>query len=218
MYARRYRKRLFKRRPKKSRYARKRQYKRVLKKTATHTYRRMFEWGNIAVNNDIHTSLSFRLNLLPNYTEFTSLYDQYKIKKIIWRIERAFTGNDASQGSVGTTVTTNKFIRAVHDYDGGSSLSTEYQYLEYQNCKSYSAMGQRPLRLTLYPKVQDAIFKTDAKTSYASSMIKPPWIDVANHDVEHYGIKLFTPMITPSGNTQVHRVFATVIFQCKNTR
>lgn len=217
---RKYKRPLFRRRPKNSRYARKRLYKKLLKKTATHTYRRMMDWGTIPVNVDAHTALSFRLNMLPDYTEFTTLYDQYKIKKIVFRLERPFTDNglqaDATGGG-GNSTTTNKYMRVVHDYDGGTGLSAEYQYLEYQNCKSYPTCGNKPIRLTLYPKILGNVFKSDSLSSTANYMIKPQWIDVAAPDVNHYGIRIFTPQIA-TGNTQVYRVFASVIFQCKNTR
>lgn len=216
-YVRKYRKRLFKRRPKTSRYARKRMYKKFLKKTATHTYRRMFEWGTIPVNVDSNTPITLRMNMLPNFSDFTSLYDQYKIKKIVFRIERPFTSNALDGGTSGNTSTTNKFIRCVHDYDGGANLVQEYQYLEYQNVKSYPACGTGPIRITLYPKLQNAVFRNDSFNTYANTTINPQWIDVANTDVNHFGIRLWTPQLAV-GNTQSYRVFASVILQCKNTR
>lgn len=218
MYVRKTRKIAFRRRPKTSRYARKRMYKRMLKKTAIHTYRRMFEWGTIPVNVDSNTPISLRLNMLPNFSDFTALYDQYKIKKVVFRLERPFTSNALdSSGTSGNTNTTNKFIRCVHDYDGGTNLVQEYQYLEYQNVKSYPACGVGPIRITLYPKLANAVFRNDSFNTYANTTINPQWIDVANTDVNHYGIRLWTPQLAV-GNTQSYRVFASVILQCKNTR
>lgn len=217
MYARRYRKRLFKRRPKTTKRYRKRAYKRMFKRTAVHTYRRMFNWGTIPISTDQHTAITFRLNMLPNYSEFQALYDQYKIKKIKFRIERPFTNNSLDGGTAGNTSTTAKFIRCVHDYDGGSALTTEAEYLQYQNIKSYPSVGVKPINITLYPKIANAIFKNDSFNTYANAAINPQWIDVAAPDVNHFGIRLFTPQLA-LGNDQSYRIFATVILQCKNTR
>lgn len=214
---RKYKRSIFRRRPKTSRYARKRMYKRMVKKTAVHTYRRMFNWGTIPISTDQHTAITFRLNMMPNYSEFQSMYDQYKVKKIIFRLERPFTSNALDGGTSGNTSTTAKFIRCVHDYDSGNALTTEAEYLQYGNIKSYPSVGVKPIKIVLYPKIQNAVFRNDSFNTYANTTVNPQWIDVANPDVNHYGIRLFTPQLA-LGNDQSYRLFATVILQCKNTR
>lgn len=219
-YVRKYRKRLFRRRPKTSWAARKRMYKRMSKRTKIHTFRRVCQTNNISIASDNIFALTPQLADLPNSSEFTTLYDQYKIKKVIYRIEKPFTNNslDSSGSVVGNTYTTNKFIRVVHDYDGGTLPTSENQFFEYDNMKSYSACGVKPIRITLYPKVLNSVFLNDTATNTAIAVAKPQWLDVAYPNVKHYGLKLFCPQLASTGNSQFLRIIATYIIQCKNTR
>lgn len=201
-------------------YRRKKMYKSLIKgKMAIHTYRRVAEIQTVNVATDTNVNLGFNLGLLPNVSEFTQLYDQYKIKKIVLRIERPFTQNELLSDTgvlpVGNLITTNKFIRVVHDYDGGAALTAENQYFEYQNMKSYPAVGTKAIRITLYPKMLDTVYRNDSVNSQAAAVINPVWCDVSNTDIKHYGLKMFFPQIAPAGNNQVHRLFATYIFQLK---
>lgn len=184
---------------------------RINRSTAYHLYRRTVLVEELNDGGGVHKAWDFKLSNLVNYSDFTNLYDAYKIKKVILRIEPTSDGNDLY--NIGTL--SNKFIRVVHDYDDAGVLTAEADYFEYQNMKSYPACGG-VIKITLYPKVAGMTYRGVATTGY--SQIRPPFLDTASSaDVPHYGIKAYFPGIGQSGKLG-WRIFATYIFICKDSR
>jgi len=72
----------------------------------------------------IARSYSFKLNDVPNHTEFTALFDQYTIRRIKyrWALNRSPDYGGAVVSNVYNTTVQGIFPRImwVHDYDGGA--------------------------------------------------------------------------------------------------
>lgn len=163
--------------------------------------------------NDQHQSYEFRLTNLVNVSDFTNLYDMYKINKIQLLLEPAWDQTVVS----GTTVIRNKKIRVVHDYNSNEALTDEDQYLEYANCKSYNP--QRTVKITLYPKLNNKVegnLGTDAYTSFNSNKV---WLNIANANVPHFGLKVFIPEdIVNTEGVLLFRVRAKYWISLKNSK
>lgn len=201
-------------------YRRKRMYKtsRKLYKYTVHNFRQTVEFPSVRVDS-LGSNVCWApvAGDLSQFGAFSGIYDQYKIKKITFRIEPPFTQNELFANLGSNTTTTNKFIRVVHDYDDTAPLTAESQYLEYANMKSYPSVTTKPIRITLYPKIAGLLNQIPAGN--ASYMASPKWVDCGNPQVPHMGIKAFFPGIAPAGtNTQVWRIFATFLVQFKNLR
>lgn len=176
-----------------------------------HQYRRTFHIEDINdATNGSHKTYAFKFNQLPNYADFLNMYDAYKIKKIILRIEPTGTVNDM----VNMSTMSNKYIRVVHDYDDSLPLVNESDYFEYQNMKSYSAIG-KAFKIVLYPRLISLTYRTESTLGQSQS--KSRLIDMQQQDVPHLGLKIFFPGIGRNG-LLAWRVFGTMMFVCKDTR
>jgi len=128
-------------------------------------------------------ALAFQLNQLPNNTEF-DLYDQYRIKYV----KVFFTSNSMP---VNNSTTANQvapeLITAV-DYDDSTSPAAVSDLYNYNNCKLHGILhaGIPYYSRTLKPMVAQAIFKGVTNAYSARANV---WLDTANKDVPHYGLK-----------------------------
>jgi len=136
---------------------------------------------------------------LPNYAEFTALYDQYRIDYI--EAEFMFSNNYSSVGTPGTTLPV--FIVA-KDYDdsNASNFTDLQQYnnaITWQVGEQHDRDGKKLIRVK--PNADLALFN-GITTAYARA--GPMLVDTANPAVPHYGLKLaFDPIFPAAVSTVV---------------
>ncbi|QDJ95220.1 capsid protein [Capybara virus 7_cap1_536] len=133
-------------------------------------------------NTGTQLGYTFALSTLPNYTEFTSLFDQYKIVAL----KVLFLPRVDNNPAVSTTTNFNPGnIYYAIDYD--DSITTDVNaILQYQGHKI--VRGDQPFSVYIRsPKVANAIYSGTAFTSYGNTTA---WLDVASPSVPHYGLKL----------------------------
>ncbi len=152
---------------------------------------------------------SFALSDLPSYTDFTSLFDQYRIAEIILEFIPVSVPFGES-----TSSTAYPSIHSVIDLDDDTlpaSVDTLRQYATHQ-----VVPNQKYFRRVLTPRFAVAAY-SGAFTSYSQS--QPfQWIDSASAGVLHYGVKTgTTPVTTASGQFVLYNVDATYIIQCRNS-
>lgn len=131
----------------------------------------------------VKRTLSFGLSDLPNYTEFTNLFDQYKINAIKLTFIPRFTGADINP--LGTALAVPR-IWSVIDYDDASTLTDQNDAYQYQNCKTH--MMHKPFSIYLKPKVAAEVYQSTIATGYGA---KRMYIDCSVPSVPHYGVKLY---------------------------
>lgn len=119
------------------------------------------------------------LNNLPQFTEFTTLFDQYKITGV--KAKFIFTRNNAD---LGTAYELPQLI-TVNDFDDGNTLTVRDDYCQYESFKVTRL--DKPVTIFYKPKVATAIFN-GAFTGYAQAGTAP-WIDVATPGAQYYGLK-----------------------------
>lgn len=139
-------------------------------------------------------NLTFTLQDVPNYTEFTALYDQYCIKGVKFTLMPRF--NSALPApDVGTNVSSQPpQTWSVLDYDGGFP-TTQTAMLQYQNLKMLP--GTKWHSRYVVPAAQVEIFN-GISTAYAPK--KKLYIDTANPDVKHYGATIMVPEVNTSSS------------------
>lgn len=128
----------------------------------------------------------FRLSQLPNYTEFTYLFDQYKINRIDMTFFPSWIGSDKSGLSTKDVVLPT--LVTVNDYDDSNALTTRSDYLQYESYRAALLDGSKILHRSFKPQVAMATFGSGVFTSYASPA-QVPWIDANSAGVDFYGIK-----------------------------
>lgn len=136
----------------------------------------------------------FKLSDVQASTEFTSLYDQYKITgikaKFFPRVNVLQTVNQSA------TFTTVPPIGTIVDYDDATAPVNYAEATQYMGSRVHEAF--KPFSLYFKPKISTAAY-SGAFTSYTAG--GSPWLDCNSPGIEYYGLKVFT-LPYSAGNNQ----------------
>lgn len=198
----------------KKRGGRRKQFGRKIKQPVQYFTRTQFISGQFAVvPGGVATGqgINFQLGNVPANAEFTALYDQYQIKAVkitlIPRISGNFVTDNTSTAQMGN-------VWSVLDYDDGNTPANLAVLLQYQNLKR-TRLGQVHTRY-LKPAVTQEIYATGIATAYSPK--KNVWLDVANVNVEHYGMKLWLDAMPAGGVTVTYDATVKYYLAFKNVR
>lgn len=186
------------------RTTRRRGYKRTYRKRFTRKYRyskrgqKIFLYkrhtgifGVIQAQASLETfgALNFSLNDLPNYTEFTNLYDMYKINcvKVTFWPQQTISN---SLGSVNNPAGNARFFSAI-DYNDGTQPTSVDELREYQSCK-FTTVLKPHKRVIFKPKILDT-------SSYSIS----PWMSTASPSSNYFGLKYAIEAISSTNTPQM---------------
>lgn len=173
--------------------------------SATVKFARSQRWGSIVSDAAGTTSIAiqWRLNDVLNYTEFTTLFDQYRIDKMVIRLI-PYNPNVVQYGDAN--------LGSALDYDS-SSLMTVDQLREYSTFKP-ARLDKKHTRV-LYPRQLTNVFTSTAGvggTGYAPTRV--PWLSTTSSNVVHYAFK-FAGNVLPI-NTQMYEVYIDTHMSFKN--
>lgn len=129
---------------------------------------------------DTGVGRTFKLSNLPNTTEFTNLFDQFRI--VMVEAEYVFSTHIlASQARYPR-------ITFAVDYSDASNPATESEVLQYQNAESFQ-FGQvkHTFKRVLKPLAALAAYQ-GTFTAYGTAS-STQWFDTNNSSVEYYGTK-----------------------------
>jgi len=153
----------------------------------------------------------FILSAIPNYTQFSTLFDQFRIIRVELRLipRINFTPTNSLSSQVGSTGTVLWSI----DYDNSSSLSGNDDTLRSQ--MAYEQTAHKELRVSVAPCRKFSSID-NAGSSQSSSGITREWCDMAYPTIPWFGVRT---MISPTVATN-DIYFDTRVryyFQCRNT-
>lgn len=138
------------------------------------------------------------LDGVAGYSDFTSLFDQYRIVSfIVEGVSATDTANGVS------------FIIAP-DYDDASN-STYDNLLQYSSAvripwgKNFSVAVPRPA-------IDGAVFATGSATRTGLNL-RAPWIDCGAADVQHFGFKVASPATPAGARTLTLQISAIIEFR-----
>jgi hypothetical protein len=141
------------------------------------------------------------LSDLGGSTDFTTLFEQYRIKKLRM-ILTCTTFNTASDVP---------FPRAfiAPDYND-SAIDTAGSILQREGVITHEFTPTNPsITVEINPKIAAVIFRTGVLSGYAA-LPTDPWLDASYSDVPHFGFKYFLSDYNTAG-TPTRRI--TVAFQ-----
>lgn len=148
---------------------------------AVHSFKRTVAYTISLVDSDVFTGYMFRLNDLPNYTEFVALYDQFKITGV--KLKFIYTKNSADSQASNTQFLPNMaYITDVNDATGPLSLTEMEQYGSFKIKRL-----DQPVSVFIRPKVAVDVYQS-TWTGYATTD-KQPWVATASSATEWYGFK-----------------------------
>lgn len=206
------RKRSYSRRNKSRPYKRRRYQILSKPKRVPNVYRfkrtfRLFDFA--ATSGPTFDSYYFNLAQLPNMSEISNLFSQYKITGVKLRF---FYTNDAATTA---TQSSGYFYFVFDDNDAAvpTSLDQMYQYPRLKICKMTQLDGKRNSPF-IRPKAAMEVHRTGSTTSYAAYRSNP-WIDLTNDSglTNHYGIKIAYDQISTGAFL---RCIATTYFKVRD--
>lgn len=150
----------------------------------------------------------YRLSDLPNHTEFTNLYDEYKICGIKHKF--IFEKNSSEAGSSTTNILPT--LITVNDYNTASPLADENTALQYHSCK-----------MSRLDKVRSRYFKPTSDVTAVSSAqtasVKRQWINTAFPDYPHHGmLAAVTTSGTGTDTLGILKVYTTYYVACRGSK
>lgn len=132
------------------------------------------------------TAFQFKLNQILQSTEFTSLFDRYKINAIKLRI--LYQASDASTGGLSVL----PIINYCHDYDDDAFLASLTALMAKQKSKSTILSANKPMDIWIRPKVPTAIqWGSTGLTTLGLGVSKPMYINSSYPDAPHFGFKMW---------------------------
>jgi hypothetical protein len=163
-----------------------------------------FNWSPATtVTNDFWKYFSQNLNNLPDYAQYTAVFDQYRIKYLKFTLiprYDSFAGNDTTDTTLpGVTNQAGVMVHVIIDPSSiitpsGSYNSTNLNtFMENGRVKTYS--GNKPITFTVkYPCIAD-----DVNGTASSKHIRAPWINTTNFITPHRGAHVFVQDVNLTG-------------------
>lgn len=154
-------------------------------------------YNGVATNSS--GAFTFKLSDLPNNSEFTSLFDKYRISGI--RAQFIPRTNVLALNNLSSSLTAQPVLLTVIDYDDGTA--GDYNALaQYENCKSHDQF--KPFSLYFKPMIAVAAYQ-GAFTGYGSS--RKMWLDAASPDIEYYALKWATLPYSSGNNATLDPIW-----------
>lgn len=129
------------------------------------------------------------LSQVPNFSDFSALYDQYKILKIKFELMPSFSEVPANP-TVGYQL--GQVISHL-DYDSDTAHSVQLA-LQYQNVKI--TQGNRVHKRIYRPMVKPLIAGITGSPAILTGVSRSMWLDCAQTITPHYGLQFAFPQTT----------------------
>jgi len=152
----------------------------------------------------VGSAYTFTLTNLPGYTEFTALFDQYRLLKVMMQFIPATNVLTASATPLAHPVA----VTAI-DYDDGNTPTTTDELREFETCKIVQPFKVH--YVNVIPRIAAAVY-SGAFTSFSNTKM---WIDSASPTVQHYGVKFIADASTA---VQIWHVECCYYVACRNSR
>lgn len=130
-------------------------------------------------------AIEFRLNELPNYTEFTNLFDKYRIKGVSIALVPRVTSYDANPNA---TLVAQPMIHTAVDYNDSTAPANSVELMQYDTYKC--TVGSQIHRRYFSPRVSNTVFRTALSSAYSMGSNKQ-WLDctTGGADLPHFCLK-----------------------------
>lgn len=201
-------------------------------KPATFRFKRTFEQvvdlaaipsasGWIPSGNGIYKQFVYDLSLLPNSSDFTNLFSEYKLTGVA--VKMYFSNNISGSAPSGSGHSNSQLLMRISPNPNGSSDTlTEQFFNESQSTKKRLCLNTLGKPVSIYQPLKQlnyAYNNSIGSNSYTAQ--KPRFITTQDQTVEHYGLNCRIDRVdgqaltTGSTNTQYVRIQHTVYLTTK---
>ena len=176
----------------------------------TYHFKRTFTLSPISTGTSpVFGAYAFSISDLPNYTEFTALFDQYRINKLVVR----YVPNHNSS-EVGATKALMEF-NSVLDFNDQVAPTALTQLYEYANWRM--TRGNAIHTRVFTPAVLSLVATTSAIAYQGDQSKWKQWLATSQTDIEHYGIK-YAIGATQAAGDMYFTPYVTAYFSCKSVK
>lgn len=160
---------------------------------------------------------SFKLADVPDVTDFTNLFSQYKLMGVTQQMYTSATNTD-------NTTAGNRQCMFMYKANptGQTPVLTEEYFLTSQTSKTRTLVSGsgRPVRLSIPLKIHSALYGGVVTTSYAPR--QPTFLDMEDTTVPHFGYQFrFQPVYNGAGDPMPSlyiKIITTYRIACKEVR
>lgn len=163
-----------------------------------------------------HVAMEFRAQDVPNWSAFSSLYDQYQITKIVVKMIPMIT-NNTPLPSAGLSVLNPGITGTVIDVDDAVALTSLNQYEQYESFKFQNMYSTRPIVRTIVPHSRTYMVQAGGASVPAGTVAKK-WYDCAYGAISHCGLKWYLDQYYDINSRQYFQVLATYYIKFRNVR
>lgn len=166
--------------------------------------------------------MAFSFDDIIAKTDFTTLFDQFKINRVVVQIKMLPCPESTNAGQVSATNlgTWYPTIWYAADYDDIATVSLS-DIKEFGNVKHRVLRPNKEINISISPVTLQQIYQTSVSTGYACNF-KKPYLDMANTAIPHYGLKMVFDYegltLAAPNNIFQFKVNCKYYFSCKNTR
>lgn len=158
--------------------------------------------GTLDVNGNLLSTntWSFQVSDLPQIASYATLFEYYKINKVI--VEFSYkTGGLFANTSTGTSISVNEInptliFKVDHNDVTGDSIGVLLQSMKTH--KKQLTNNSPNFSITLKPAVQTEAYKSALATTYIPKWGQ--WLSMDDTTVPHYGLKLQMQLPAPNAN------------------
>lgn len=150
--------------------------------------------------------------VMPGLTDFTNLFDQYKVTSI--RYELYYSCNDNQLPSTNSL----PMVHVVNDYNDTSGF-TLGDIQQYPNMYTFQLGKEKPIVWYLQPRVRLDVLTNTGVTS-SSAFNTTGWIDTSSPSIQMLGTKIWLNTMGRTANVDIGNVvlIATYNIEFKNPR
>lgn len=145
-------------------------------------------WFGDDIVNFAQDTSQFRLSDLPNYTELTALFDNYRITRVLYRWTLLRNPNSDSVSLANRGIYPN--LMWVHDFNDSTSIGRA-QMMTHAGMRELYLNDQRPA--TRWYSIKPSTLSTTYETGLGAPAYAPKWrqwLDTSDINAPHYGLKL----------------------------
>lgn len=133
-------------------------------------------------------TFAFTLNAVPNYTEFTNLFDKYRIVKATINFRSNSQPQACGLTAAGTTTGYGGgTFYYVTDYDDADAITLN-DIEQYPGRRSFLIGDQKAHTITCYPAFAKQIYQSAIATGYGPGR---GYVDCTYPNIPHFGVKWF---------------------------